>query len=387
MAGRLQQLSGAEQGIDRRRIKGSASPKTLYDLENGYIDATGAIVSRPGTVEDATLPAGTKGLCASDGAFLVFAHEVKVGMPAGYTCEVLTHPDDATQAVAEIHFSAPFLGYPYVVAEFEDGAVYHYWLQVGSEWAASTAYQEGDIVVPTTPNGLAYRAKRLNSPYPAWAAGVQRNDGDRIEPTTANGYYYEVTDLTAADTPSGTVEPTWPTEDGASVTEYSFDTPEGTAPPTTPTAPGGSTLPDDIEDRYCVVFDSVLDDGSLAVDAQVGDLHWCWTPEEGFTRQAIVAVGEMVQVPCVRVVLDDGSALQCSATTPFTDPAALADGEGWDAPQMLGHAAFNGERDVRVVVAVDDIGLQWVVPLDFGGRSFAAGEIGLVFSHNVRKYL
>jgi hypothetical protein len=40
-------------------------------------------------------------------------------------------------------------------------------------------------------------------------------------------------------------------------------------------------------------------------------------------------------------------------------------------------------------VEVEDIGEQLVVPISFGGRSFAAGEsrMSMVYSHNVTKQI
>lgn len=245
MAGRVQQLTSAKAGISRLKVKGGADRESLYDLLNGYVDSSGSIVSRPGTVEDATLPAGTHGLMAFDDAMKVFASSVKTGMPAGYTCEVLSHPTDPTQDIVEIHFSAPFLGYPYVVAEFTSGDVFHYWLQAGTAWTAETFFKEGDVIVPTTPNGLAYRAKRIGPAAPLWAPDVARAIGDKVEPTTANGYQYTVIDTVGDNPRSGTVEPDWPAADGATVNEDADTTPAETSTATT-----GTDLPDDINDRY-----------------------------------------------------------------------------------------------------------------------------------------
>jgi hypothetical protein len=242
---RMFPLSSVKTGMTRLRDKGGASAESLYELTNGYVDASRAPTQRPGTRYIETLPAATKGLMAFDGAFVTFSHAVQT-MPAGYTCEVLSHPDDPAIPLAQIHFSVPFLGYPYVVAEFATGDVYHYWLQVGDTWAASTMYQEGDVIAPTTPNGLAYRAKRLAPAAPLWAAGIARAVGDVIEPTTANGYQYTVTDTIGDNPRSGTVEPVWPTEDGATIDE---DAATGPADATTTdsTTPG---LPSDVVDRY-----------------------------------------------------------------------------------------------------------------------------------------
>lgn len=236
-------LSELDQGISRLRVKGGADPKSLYDLVNAHLTPAGTVESRHGTSADATLPAGTVGLMTFDAAFVVFSHEVVGSMPSGYTCKVLAHPDDSTQTLVSVHFAQPFMGQPYVVGEFANGDTYHYWLQEGDTWTADTVYDEGEIVMPSTSNGMAYRALRLIPPYPAWEAKVKRTVGDKIEPSSANGYYYEVT---ASDGRSGEVEPTWPTEDGATVTEKADLTNVVTTTPIDP----GTGVDGTIADRY-----------------------------------------------------------------------------------------------------------------------------------------
>ena len=246
---RIVALNALTSGINRLRNKGGADAESLYDLENGYVTLAGTIQSRPGTVQDALLPAGTKGLCAFEGAMVVFSNAARTPMPAGYTCEVVVHPDDATLEVEAIHFAGPFLGVLYVAVGFEDGAVYHYWLQRRDPWTADTFYKVGDIVEPTVRNGYAYRAHRLGDPATVWAPNVARTIGDAVEPTVPNDYQYTVIDTLGTNPKSGTTEPVWPTEDGATVNEDTDLTPP--TPPSTPTPPTtDTTLPPDIAERY-----------------------------------------------------------------------------------------------------------------------------------------
>lgn len=246
---RIVQLNALKQGISRIRTKGGADPATLYDLVNGYVTIDGSVRSRPGTTKDVELPAGTKGLCAYNGGMVVFCHESKTITDAGYTCETLTNPNDASDPIAEIHFAGPFLGYLYVVAEFESGDVFHYWLQGGETWAADTVYRSGDIVQPSTPNGLAYRASRMGSANPSWAPSVPRTVGDVVEPTVYNDYFYTVVEVNGTNPASGTLEPDWPTSDGAQVIENTDndagDGGAGTTQPPSGNQPGSGTT-----DRY-----------------------------------------------------------------------------------------------------------------------------------------
>lgn len=249
-------LTVVKGGINRERTKGAARPDVLYDLLNGYVTDENTVAVRPGTFRDTVLPAITKGLCAFNGSRHVFAHE-SVTVPAGYTLHVLVHPmfEDGSQnpfVIKKIHFAAPFLGFLYVVAEFDTlgvdtDAVHHYWLQTSGSWQANTIYKAGDIVEPTVPNGLAYRATRNGAPNPSWAPRVSRTVGDIIEPTVYNDFYYTVVDTLGSNPASGTVEPTWPTEDGARVSE---DTDASSAPPQSVTLPPSNTPSSDVIDRY-----------------------------------------------------------------------------------------------------------------------------------------
>lgn len=233
-------LTVIKGGINRLRIKGGASASTLYDLKEGYVTDAGTVKRRAGTTRTATLPAGTVGLVAFKNQFHVFATEIIDALPEDYVLHILINPNsDAITNIAltKIHYAKPFMGFLYVAAEFEDGNIYHYWLQSGGVWTASTAYKAGDIIEPTTANGLAYQATRLSAPFPSWSAGTPRTVGDRIEPTVYNDFFYTVVDTIGSNPISGQSEPTWPTEDGAQVIEDTNDigggAPVVTAPPST----------------------------------------------------------------------------------------------------------------------------------------------------------
>jgi hypothetical protein len=218
---RIQPLSTANDGMTRLRTKGNAAPSTLYDLLNGYITLAGTIKPRPGTQTDIALPADTKGLVAHKCRLYVFSHTPQVtSNPDKYVVATLRHPTDPTIKIQQIHFQAPFMGFLYVAAEFEDGNTWHYWLEELDEWSPNTDYMVGDRVFPLTENGYAYKATRPGSPNQAWAESVERTVGDVVEPTVYNGFKYTVIDTTGTNPSSGTVEPDWPAESGAQVIEY-----------------------------------------------------------------------------------------------------------------------------------------------------------------------
>ena len=212
-------LNALTQGIQRLREKGSPDPQSLYDLVNGYVAIDGSVRQRPGTVHVADLPSDTHGLIAHRGDLVVFATSPRT-MPAGFRCEVVTHPHDADIGISRVWFAAPFLGFIYAVVEFLDGSIYHYWQQDGIEWEPNKMYVEGTVIVPANGNGMAYKAVRTSPPFPNWEANAARAIGDKVEPANGNGYYYEVTAV-GGDTPrSGTVEPVWPAESDAVVVEF-----------------------------------------------------------------------------------------------------------------------------------------------------------------------
>ncbi len=244
---RSQALSTTNAGMTRLRRKGNASPATLFDCLNGYITLASTIKVRPGTVVDTVLPAGTKGLVAHKGKLHVFSATPVTMTDDRYVSVTLRHPTDSTVALRDIHFATPFMGFLYVVAAFEDGSQFHYWIEEIDAWQPATDFKVGDRVFPSVPNGFAYKATRLGSPSPKWAPNIERGIGDVIEPTVINGFDYTVIAVSGTKPASGTIEPLWPAENGAVIVEESA----GAGGTTTTPEPGDD--PDDsgdIDDRY-----------------------------------------------------------------------------------------------------------------------------------------
>lgn len=226
-------LNATKAGMTRLREKGGASPETLYELTNAYVNASKAPKQRPGTTFQFTWPADTKGLCSHEGVLYAFSAGIVDTGSATHKVVTLRHPDtEFAGKLLDIHFAQAFLGYLYVVAEFDDNAIFHYWLREPETWVASHAYTAGESVQPTTPNGYYYEATTELTP-PAWAPGVPREVGDVIQPTEATGWKYTVTAVTGDNPVSGSVEPTWPETPDATVTEYV----EADPPPPPPAAP------------------------------------------------------------------------------------------------------------------------------------------------------
>lgn len=242
-------LGSLVTGITRLREKGGPSPKSLFDLVNGYVDQSGAATSRPGTTLDHSLPPGTKGGMAFKGKIHVFATSPISPGSSKYVVDVLVHPTPGfTGSLVYIHFAKPFLGYPYVVAEFSDGLVQHYWLQSPSAWQANHVYGLTDTVSPTVPNGFVYQANTAVN-APVWQPNTVYPVGSIVQPSTPNGYVYQITSTAGAAAASGSTEPEWPTQPGALVFEETDTT---TVPSTgqTQTTSSSTVVPADVAARY-----------------------------------------------------------------------------------------------------------------------------------------
>jgi hypothetical protein len=243
-------LTTVKAGMTRLRDKGGANKDSLYTLDNAYVTASRSVKPRPGAKRAYTLPAGTKGLMAFRDHLHVFSSEIVTSTDPFIIIDVLRHPDENSSAtLTHIHFAQPFLGYPYVVAEFsdDDETFYHFWLQETGLWLANHVYIEGEVIQPTVPNGYAYQATRLTPAAPLWAPNEPRATGDTVEPTTANGYQYEVIDTIGTNPASGSTEPAWIAEDGAIV--YEDVTGQTGGGGTTPDG-GSTTPPPDVQERY-----------------------------------------------------------------------------------------------------------------------------------------
>jgi len=247
---RTETLTAIKGGLNRLRTKGAALNDSLYDLLNGFVTTEKTVKVRPGTLLSHTIQAGTIGLVGWGGKFHVFASSDVAGLDTtNFELHVLRAPDGS--ALAKIHFAEPFLGALYVAAEFADGDTYHFWLQAAADWAANTYHDLHDLVQPTSNSTYVFRATRLGAPYPAWTPSTPRAVGDKVEPTTYNGLYFEVTSVVGTNPRSGTTEPNFNVEVGATVVESvdgTLATPDPTpiepTPPPTSGGGGGSS------DRY-----------------------------------------------------------------------------------------------------------------------------------------
>lgn len=242
-------------GIDRLRVKGGATADRLYDLQNGYITNAGSISPREGTIRAATLDSSTVGLAAADGQFNIFSSAYSTAsLPSGYVLNVLSNPNNTSASPTKIWFAKPFMGFPYVVAQFSDSSIFHYWLQNDGVWTSSTDYTSASIVLPPVANGLAYQGVRDFPVQPLWTANTTIASGSYIEPNTPTGFAYQAVLVTGSPVHTSEVEPVWPTVAGGIVQEFGdFDvstSDAGTTQANNSNLSTASPLGSNITDRY-----------------------------------------------------------------------------------------------------------------------------------------
>lgn len=102
---------------------------------------------------------------------------------------ILRHPSNSAATLSKIHYAKPFMGYPYVIAEFSDGLINHYWLQMPPVWTANTNYNANELVQPTSLNGFYYLAVQIANP-PAWTPLLQHQIFDIVQPTIYSGLQF-----------------------------------------------------------------------------------------------------------------------------------------------------------------------------------------------------
>lgn len=116
-------------GMDTRRMPVLSVPGSLISLVNAHINRGGEIEKRLAFVEQITLPTGTFGLLAVGGTLYTFGSAASVSFPAGSPANLiyqqLSHPSGA--AMAKVIQASAFSGLPYVIAQYEDGAIYHFY--------------------------------------------------------------------------------------------------------------------------------------------------------------------------------------------------------------------------------------------------------------------
>lgn len=116
-------------GLDSRRMPVLSVPGSLLELTNAHINRGGEIEKRRAFVKQMTFPSDTFGLLAIGSAFYTFGSAGSVTFPADAPSNLiyqqLSHPSGLD--MAKIIHASPFAARPYVIAQYEDGSIYHFY--------------------------------------------------------------------------------------------------------------------------------------------------------------------------------------------------------------------------------------------------------------------
>lgn len=212
----IKELTG---GLDTRRMPETTPGGVLIKATDGHITRGGEFEKRAAFVPAYSLPAdATVGLAHMRSGLVVFGHATApTDLPTGVSYQQLVHPDDATLAISRILSYDLNAGLIYVVAEFADGSIQHYyngslvtdWFDGRARGSFTVSGDGGDSLDNLTVEGVAIISAPVNwttdnattaaaiatainshtsSPdYTATAVGEQVNIAAALNGAAANG--------------------------------------------------------------------------------------------------------------------------------------------------------------------------------------------------------
>jgi hypothetical protein len=142
----------------------------------------------------------------------------------------------------------------------------------------------------------------------------------------------------------------------------------------------------------CVDVESWLNLDTQAKDVIVGQMYRTAVPGSPITEMPVVKIENTFMREGIRLETESGASIRVAELTQFNLPSAETDlqpGHAVEARNMLGQMVLverAGAVRWEKVVDVKRLGMIEVVPISFGGRSFAAGETpdALIYSHNLK---
>jgi hypothetical protein len=117
-------LEDFKGGVDRRRPRYAGKPGTLWTGANVHISLGGDIEVRKALVDFGEFAEGTFGLVAAGQSLYTFGSEAALAVPSGVTYQRLSYPGAAMTRFIDADL---FSGKLYVIAEFGDGSVQHFY--------------------------------------------------------------------------------------------------------------------------------------------------------------------------------------------------------------------------------------------------------------------
>lgn len=131
-------------GVDRSRPRYVGPPGTLWSGINGHLTRGGDFEKRKAFAAYASLPSSTVGLAKTGAGLYSFGSVAAPTMPTGITYQRLQHPTDPSRVLTAIKSWDLFSGKLYVVAQFDNGDVRHYYDGANiADWNAGGAKPSG----------------------------------------------------------------------------------------------------------------------------------------------------------------------------------------------------------------------------------------------------
>jgi len=120
----VQEFTG---GLDARRMPEATSGGVLVKANDCHVTRGGELEQRAAFVPEFTLVAGTVGMFYDTAGIVVFGSDAEPnGLPSGVSYQRLQHADTAT-ALTRVLCADLYAGKIYVVGEFADGALFHFY--------------------------------------------------------------------------------------------------------------------------------------------------------------------------------------------------------------------------------------------------------------------
>lgn len=150
-------ISDFKYGLDRRRPRVAGVPGTLWNIKNAHLTRGGDIERAKKFAALYNLPAGTFGMGQVGGQLYVFgSNDLANSMPVGVQYQRLQSPNG--QAMTSVLSIRTFDRRLYVIAEYADGNIYHFY--DGSRVTALDGLSDSNSNLAAV---AAYLADRINT--------------------------------------------------------------------------------------------------------------------------------------------------------------------------------------------------------------------------------
>jgi hypothetical protein len=249
-------------GLDRRRKRVVGVPGTLWTLRNAHISRGGDIERAKKFVSTYTLPALTYGMAAVKNQLFVFGNtDLAASMPLGIQYQRLQHPSGA--AMSRVLDAKGFDGKLYVIAEYADGNIAHFYdgtrvsdwdaladlnsdLTTLAEYLAAKIDQSDDVMASSFGETITITAKVAGTAFtPAKATtdtAVNAVGSIDITAGTSDPGTNEVSTITVGGTDILGAAVDWATSHAATATAVAAQITSNTSSPNYTATASGATI-------------------------------------------------------------------------------------------------------------------------------------------------